>query len=371
MPGVDDLFDSLSERVEELARDICSQIRVEVPGYERVGEAEHLRDVRAQITTILTGLRSRRPPPPAAIEQIRELGRRRAASHLALPDLVEAYHIAYREIWNELLCAAEDYPELTAQLASEVALVWSWFHRLTGAVTDAHAAETRERAAARVSLRRRFVEALASEDEDCEALATALGFSPGGEFVAASTGPLDEQAVDRIDADFAVRGVPALAVAEQGRGLLIGQSPANLVTAVRSHDSDVRIGLGLTRHGLTGAAASVQDARDAVELALALDRDVSFADDWHAAILHAARARLAAVVNLGTVVAAKHPGLADAVRAYGDSGFSVAGCARLLDIHPNTAKYRLQRWRELTGWDVQSLADLTASMVCLDTLRQQ
>lgn len=362
------LVDELSLRADQLATEIAAQIRVEVPGYERVPVSEHILDVRAQIRTILTGLRTGRLPPPAAFQQARDVGRRRAAGRLALPDLVEAYHIAYRDIWNELLTRAAPHPGLTAILAGEVALLWSLFHRLAGAATDAHATETRMLAAARVTVRGRFVEMLTNADADAEALATVLGFAPDAEFFAACTGPLDEQTVDQIDAEFVSAGIPALAVGRSGRGLIIGQEPADLVSAVRSQDAGTRIGLGLKRRGIAGAAMSVRDATETADFAIATGRDAKFSDDWHAVVMHAAKGRLTALLDRGSLAATKHPVLADTVRAYAHSGFSVAETARVLRLHPSTAKYRLRRWHALTGWDVHRLEDLTASMVCLSTI---
>ena len=37
------------------------------------------------------------------MEHARGVGHRRAAAGMTLPDVIEAYHIAYREIWAELL----------------------------------------------------------------------------------------------------------------------------------------------------------------------------------------------------------------------------------------------------------------------------
>ena len=47
------------------------------------------------------------------------MGHRRAAAGITLPDVIEAYHVAYREIWMELLGdARESQPPLDSALAS-------------------------------------------------------------------------------------------------------------------------------------------------------------------------------------------------------------------------------------------------------------
>jgi PucR C-terminal helix-turn-helix domain/GGDEF-like domain len=371
MAGVMDLLDSLSARVGVLGREITDRIRAEVPGYATLPYPEHARDVQIQIETIITGIKTGRPPPAEAVELIRAVGRRRAACQLSLPDVVEAYHIAYREIWNELLAGARRHdPDLTPELAAEVAPVWLWFHRLAAAMAEGHASELRTRAATRLALRRQFLEALTERGggPGTDGVASALGFDPDGEFTVACAAPLDEQAVDEVDSALAADGTPAICVHDAGRAVLISQGPVAAVPGVlprRHRRAQVRVGTGLPRPGVAGAAASFADAADALGLAQELGRDVRFADDWLLTLVHAARPRLGSLLARGAEVAAAHPRLAETVRAYAGSGYSVSACARLLHIHPNTAKYRLDRWQELTGWDIQAFPGLAASMICL------
>jgi DNA-binding PucR family transcriptional regulator len=56
------------------------------------------------------------------------------------------------------------------------------------------------------------------------------------------------------------------------------------------------------------------------------------------------------------------------VRAYADCRYSVSACARRLHIHPNSARYRLDRWQTLTGWDVETFNGLTASVIALELM---
>jgi DNA-binding PucR family transcriptional regulator len=43
------------------------------------------------------------------------------------------------------------------------------------------------------------------------------------------------------------------------------------------------------------------------------------------------------------------------------NSFSVTATARTLNLHPNTVKYRLDRWTQLTGWDPRVLRGLLNS----------
>ena len=126
------------------------------------------------------------------------------------------------------------------------------------------------------------------------------------------------------------------------------------------------VGLGQLRTGWTGAHQSCLDALQAHDLAVRRGSDVSFAEDWVAATLLAARDRLSDSWAQGTNVATRSAHLADAVRAFAGNGLSVVAAARALHVHPNTVIYRLDRWQRLTGWDARSYPGLAMSMACLE-----
>jgi DNA-binding PucR family transcriptional regulator len=47
-----------------------------------------------------------------------------------------------------------------------------------------------------------------------------------------------------------------------------------------------------------------------------------------------------------------HSWLAETVCTYISGRYSTTACARALNLHPNSVRYRLQRWSELTDWDL-------------------
>ncbi|WP_433446501.1 helix-turn-helix domain-containing protein [Streptomyces sp. CA-142005] len=65
-------------------------------------------------------------------------------------------------------------------------------------------------------------------------------------------------------------------------------------------------------------------------------------------------------------MARDQPDLAETICAFARHGFSLTATGSARHIHPNTVRYRLDRWQELTGWDVRTWAGLSASMVGLD-----
>ena len=46
-------------------------------------------------------------------------------------------------------------------------------------------------------------------------------------------------------------------------------------------------------------------------------------------------------------------------------GFSVSAAARALHLHTNSLAYRLERWKQLTGWDFRTADGLLRSLASL------
>jgi hypothetical protein len=362
---------TLAARLDELTPMITDRIRAEVPDYAALPAVEHAHDVDVQIRGVVDGLLARQPPPGEAIEHARKVGRRRAARNLPLPSVVEAYHIGYRELWNELLCRAQaEGPEQAGALVGEVALLWNWFHRLSATVAEAHAEETRLRVSTRAARQRRFLEVLRGSSrgvEEQDALARQLGFDPDEEFVLARADEVPETRIEELDSRLSEVGGTVHCSWDAGTAAVIAQgcSDTDLLDAVHAVVADARIGVGLPRRGVDGARLSLLDADDALRRSRAVGADVRFADDWLLAALGASSDRLEAVLSRGAAVARNNPALTATVQAFADRRSSVTACARALQIHPNSAKYRLERWRALTGWDPQTFPGLVSSLVCL------
>jgi DNA-binding PucR family transcriptional regulator len=92
---------------------------------------------------------------------------------------------------------------------------------------------------------------------------------------------------------------------------------------------------------------------------------VYFAHDWLAVSLSRQATRLAPLFTRAAATAQADVHLAEAVLAFADNGLSLAGAARALHLHPNSLSYRLDRWRERSGWDPRTGDGLVASLVAL------
>ncbi|MQY28025.1 PucR family transcriptional regulator [Nocardia aurantia] len=365
-----ELCETVAGELPAVIPDIVDRIRHEIPSYRIVDRAEHEHDVANHYRGLLTGLAVRRSPTRAEIEAARALGAERAATGLPLHALIDAYHVGYREMWNVLLTRAQARDaEAGAQLVSIVGMVWTWVQQSSSAAAEAYGAAVRAADATLLSLTHQFLDGLATgapTGVDLTRLANALTFDPAGEFQAlcspAAAWP-DERLMDLRNRHWpgtvrcATRGNLMIA-------LLQDVAPDAVIATAHRRDPEAAFGIGLPRTGLTGATASMADARAALPLAVP-GAAVAFAEHWLLATVAPAAHRYAALLDPCREAARSHPELAETVRGFADNGFSLTTTARVLHIHPNTVKYRLHRWQQLTDRDVRTWEGLSASIIAL------
>jgi sugar diacid utilization regulator len=147
-----------------------------------------------------------------------------------------------------------------------------------------------------------------------------------------------------------------------------GLTAEQIRTAVEAIRPTARIGIGIRRPGLAGAAVSLRDAQEAVERTNEDRPMVEFEHDWLMSCLKAIKPRFEVILQPTMAVARRHPDLAETVRAYAECRYSVSACERQLHIHPNSARYRLDRWKALTGHDIETAYGLTASVIALELM---
>ncbi|MFF7209770.1 PucR family transcriptional regulator [Streptomyces sp. NPDC008238] len=370
------LCSSVRAELPVLTAGITDRIREEIPDYHLVPRAEHEAGVLQQSEGLLTGLLTRRGPSAEERERVRALGRERAREGLPLHALIAAFHVGYREVWNLLLSRAGTDGEdgTSRQLVRLVGTVWTWVEQITGAAAEAYNEALRARDAVQLSLTYRFFQGLYARspgtEPDMAQLALALGYAPAGTFQAVcapASAWTDEQLTElrgRLN-----RPTGTARCANQGAttvALVQGMAADAVTGAMRDLVPRLPIGTGLARPGLAGAAATVVDAQAALTLAHADGPAVPFDGAWLAATLFPQAGRLAPLLEAAAGPVASHPELAVTVHGFADNGFSLTATGRALHLHPNTVKYRLNRWRELTGWDVHTWHGLSASLLGLE-----
>jgi hypothetical protein len=361
----------VSEGLGVLAERTTTDIIREIPAYAagRVPREDVTLSVIRNLEMMLIGIAESRGPTPDEIAVRRELGARRAAQGHPIDALIQAYHVGYRELWQELVRAVPEGDTRTADLLLQAATtVWQWVHQLTNAIAEAHAETLHSREAHAIGARQRFLELVVAGDlasDEVLQLAASVGFDHTGRFQAVVARPHafegDEPRELQRALDETAGG--AHAVVQRGPAIIALLQAADLgaaLTAFAGVLDRAPVGVGLERDGLVGARTSLGDADRAV--ALADDGPVSFDGTWLWATLLRASPRLEVLLAPGVTVAAEHPHLAATVEAFAEAGFSVSQTARDLDLHANTVAYRLDRWKELSGWDPRTYDGLSRSL---------
>jgi hypothetical protein len=352
-------------------RDTVDAIRSEVDVYRNspVPRDDLIRSVERNLEMLLLGIAERRGPTRAEIQMRSALGSRRAHQGFPVDALLQAFHVGYRDLWKKFLKYTDD-ERVSHLLLGAATTMWEWTHQVTDAIGRAHAETTRLLAVRAASVRHRFLELLLTGDVDSDALRTVsgtLGFDARGPFVAAVIVDAgSEEMVPRFQAELNLLQGNHQAIPHGPRLVVISQvgDPTEIQRAIMRLYPKAAVGIGLTRPGLAGARLSVGDAERAADLSAGPGLS-TFNESWLWAVLLRESERLAAFLEKGRRAARENPLVAETVRAYAASGFVVSVAARQLHVHPNTATYRLDRWRDLTGWDPRSFDGLVRSMAAL------
>ncbi len=363
---VTELCRQVMATLPELARTCTLEIRRDLHDYADVPFDEHLEAVTDQQRRRLEALAERRLLGEPDLEQATALARRRARQGIGVVVLIGAYHVGDRELWRAL-CRN---PAAAAPMLPDVAsLLLESLHGISTALASAHGDVTREMQDHRITLSQRLVELLASGSLDGEAarVADALGFDPEGEFLALSWRRPGRQAVLPTPVQRELDRHPGVLVHSYHAGdvLLLAQntSTTDLTDLATSWLTGGRVGIGLVRRALAGAALSIADARMALTATTNESWVASFIDVWHDACLLSQAERIFPLITGVVDTAHAHPHLAEAVTTFARVNMSIAKTAKAMHLHANTVTYRLDRWAHLTGWDPRSFEGLARSVV--------
>ncbi len=363
----------MHDDLQEISVALTAEIEEAVPSYRQsaVPREDLYLSVERNAADLLVGIAERRGPTPEEIARRADLGARRATQGLPVDVLMQAFHIGYRGMWEELVRRAGGFDSPLAPLLLQASTtMWTWTHEITDALGNTHAETLRRMALRAASVRQRFLELVLAGDHDTEeavTLARGLEFDTLGPFRAhvVHTSVLDGSEVPRVQT--ALDRVPGneQVISHGVRLVVLAQrdDPDRVANVLREQLPEASIGVGLERAGLDGARLSVGDAERAVAMA-SRPGVVEFERHWPWALVHREIDRVAPLVAEAQRVARDHAHLADAVLAYARSG-SVAEAGRQLDVHPNTVTYRLDRWAQLTGWDPRGFEGLLRSVIGL------
>ncbi|MGV9616762.1 PucR family transcriptional regulator [Nocardia xishanensis] len=334
-------------RAPELVDRIVARARAEMSAYAPLPAATIAASTASIVDRLLTALHDGTPMATEDLAALREFGEIRARQGVSLADVQNGWRIAVREILAELSAAAGE-----SQAADRTLL------RLTTALLDLVDA-----AVVPYSAGHRDVEiAAARHDEqfraeftraallgtlgpaDLRIRAQQLGVDPeleyrayrarAGESRDAGRNIAPSGFVTTVEGDIA--GFVEKSRSPGERGVVGFGPPARLEELARSFRLAGRM---LTTAQLFGRTGTVD--LDSVGLLPAIAADT----DLGAELVRRYLASLGDGESVRTVV--------DTVEAYLDTGMRVEVTAERLVVHPNTVRYRLGRFEELTGADLR------------------
>lgn len=352
---------------------ISERVLAEIPTFTRFPLAEQQESRRELIGIILAALAAGVGPTPEQIRLVRSIARRRMFFGLPVADVLATLHIFSVELWKALGEEETGFAD-TEEIGGLLGVHWAWVQAMSSAVADAYAEEVSMRKGRELSLRHRLLEALRGGGatlEDAHETARNLGFDPSGDFQAfcVPAAALAQEKASHLQSRLSqLSGVIHCGQRDQTIvALAQAADPRAVGDEIRRCSDDALVfGVGLARPGLRGAELSISDASRVLALVPpGVAGALRFEDHWLDVSLLGAQDRIDPLLTVGRRAAEEHPHIADAVRAFAFSGFSISAAAESLIVHPNTAAYRLRRWQELTGWDPRSLHGFLLSVVAL------
>jgi sugar diacid utilization regulator len=392
------ILSTLLEQVDTLAEAAVEALRAELPPYATSDE-RLLDDVRDQVATHfrvkLTLLLEDRPVTVDDIAFARGAAIRRARAGFALEDYITAFRVCQQAFWEAVVACAGDAPA-----GREAALELSTPLLRYCKFVSAHAArayvEYQQHMVADAERQRRDLleQLLAGElpaRGPLQAAAGAFGLGPGTPLLVAVAVPVGPQvdadaphAASAALAQTGARGERTLVVVRQAEIVAVpvlrpGTDAAALcdrLEAVRARLG--REGLALAM-GVSTVAAGVAElprayleARAALEAVgddggmVALPRLTPFdylalrSDDTARRLVDP---RLRAFLDEDR---ARGGVLTATIRVFAEADLNLRLAAERLQVHPNTAQYRLGRVQARTGRNPRRIADLLDLLVAIE-----
>jgi sugar diacid utilization regulator len=397
-PAVNSIIDSFQGRLDEVVDRCVQAISASVPSYDKSdsGLMQDVRDaVRTNVGTLSQVLAEERDVRREELEVIERVGARRAEASIPLDDLLHAYRTVSRVCWDVLSeeCRSYDGDDAldAAILLAEAVLKYT--DQISTTVAEAYARAQRAIVREQEGARREFLaDLLYGTDVSAEEIlrrAHTFGYDLSLSYVAlVGIGPerngRNEAALaSAVSVDMAAAsGDPivlqkgdftiALLPSEPGGEELI--APEKLVAEL---GVGWRFGMGGPEPGLEGIRRAYLEAREALEIGLAVGREESVFRFDDLLLYHFLRSEPALidrfiVQTLGPLIdydVRRRGDLVRTIEEYFEADTSVKLAGQRLFAHPHTVSYRLKQVERLTGWSLRDPEDKLRLQLALRAYR--
>ncbi len=354
--GLESLLDALLEGKEEIADRHVTRSRKEMPSFAGVPIDEHRRDSTGAVILLVAMRRAGLDSLPVeARDALLDLGDRRAKQGVPLEDMLRSWRMGIEETMGYAT-------EIGPRVGLDEGQVFGFFQQAFDVVDDAmveiakghrideeHVETEADR---RTAFVRGLMEGTLTADE-VRSGCVGFGLDPVASYAAFRAREGVERGTAELDRRFdltqTTEGRIGLAAALDGElaGMTSGELPRGEVeliavgprTAATDLAHSYRIAGGILAAAETFGLAGMQDLSTA---------------GIHASVLELGELGEALAVDLIDPVRGQQAGdeILHTVDAWMGAGMRVEPAAERLFVHPNTVRYRLRRYEELTGTDL-------------------
>ncbi|WP_354700643.1 hypothetical protein DSM112329_00928 [Paraconexibacter sp. AEG42_29] len=343
------LIDGVLADTDAIAADTLGAIREALPVYRDVAPEELLASLRVSFDLILRSARDRGLQlDDTALEALAAGGRHRAAAGVRADEMLLAWRIGFQIVLDHAraIGARDGIPP--EQMLEFLQALIAWSDRGMVVVTAAHHDAALDSARADQETRSDFVRgALLGTLPPAEltARAAAIDLDPTHEYVAVRAAVPAGLSVTEVRR---VAGFGETVGSTRGQTALIGDDVAGFLPELHSRAATIVIGAGPPR-----TLDKLAESFDAATRALATARAFGLTGVQRFEDLGLLPA-IAADHAVGTPLRVKYVDplnaeTAQSVRVWLAAGLHVDRAAEQLFVHPNTLRYRLARFEELTG----------------------
>ncbi len=375
------IVDAFLERLDEVVDRCVDAIVGGIGSYRRLGDSVHEEvrtAVRGNVAGLARVLSEGRDVGPEHLRSIARVGARRAESGIPLDDVLHAYRLVSRLCWIVLSEECRRYEGSSLEATIEIAdALLRYTDRIAIAVAEAYAEAQRAIVREQEGARREFLADLLygteTDPEEILQRAHTYGYDLSLSYIAlVGIGPEREGHAEAMVAVAVAKLIPEgaaepiiLAKGEHTIALIpvdpsfdTVMMPEKLVTEL---EGDWCFGMGGPEPGLEGIRRAYLEAREALEIGLALGFSgrVHRFDDllpYHFLRSDPALAERFVDQTIGPLLdydARRRGELVNTLEAYFRAGGSVKLAGELLFAHPHTVAYRLKQLQKLTGWSLK------------------
>lgn len=373
--------DLLAGSLDALSDRILSLYRSGIPAYDVVPDEEVLHSTRQLLEIVVSEVTSFRLPDDATREKLEVLALRRASQGLPLDALAQGYQLGSREMLavvdllahrtglsTELLLAIHDH---SWQFANEASGIFSRVqHELL-------AARTRFDGERRAAFAKGLLSGALGGDE-VQRDAKLFGLDPAADHVVAVARLTPGQPADgefrAVSASLAAKPAESLIAVLETVVVGIAAAPPAAGGPRDRDDQSPRSVAHATPRPLERMASGYVEAVLALETAehFGLAGLVRLADLGPLPLVLVPSPAAAALTarHIEPLSAQERVGLdiTETIRTYLDCDQNTAVAAERLSVHPNTVRYRIGRFRDLTGLDLHRVDHLVTAWWLLNRM---